>query len=584
MKLRLSLILVALAAKASAQWTRESYFLPAGWSAIYMLNDASHATLDAQLAAYPAITKVWRWVPSNLQSTFLSSPTEPVQANEWKTWVRGRPQNTTMNTFAPGHGYLVYVSGTQPVNLQLTGKALLVKPQWHSSGANLLGFPVAPYVTGSPLARFGSATGGYFAPMTPQGYNASTTLVYQYIGGEITPTTNPQRINGLINAGMLRGRAYWMDMATVSDYASPVLVEVNDGRGLSFGSQGGPQKIIVRNRSAAPLTVTLTPTASETPPAGQQPIAGMVPLLQRVWNATTQQFNYTPVPATLTASLAAGASTEWTLSPDRAAMTAAPGSLYATALKITDSGAHGSYSLQYVSVTASTSGLGGLWVGEAEINQVQNHLQRYQRNEDGTNAVDEQGRFIPVGPPVTNAAGTAQPFRLRVIVHVDAAGTARLLSNVYIGKVSSLPPAPGFTARQTALVPEEITKASRITATHLPLDVVQSFTGNFGAGATLDATVNCGAADPVNPFLHTYHPDHDNLDARFSAPAAETFAVSRAIALQLDAASPGNEPGWGSSLITGQYSETISGLHKNPISITGSVILKRVSEITNFVP
>ena len=584
MKLHLPILLAALTAPASAQWTRESYFLPAGWSAIYMLNDASHATIDAQLAAHPAITKVWRWVPSNLQSTFLASPTEPVQANEWKTWVRGQPQNTTMNTFAPGHGYLVYVSGTNPVSLQLTGKAILVKPQWHSSGANLLGFPVAPFVAGTPLTRFGSTTGGYFAPMAPQGYNPSTTQVYQYPGGEITPTTNPQRVNGLINAAMLRGRAYWIDMATVSDYASPVLVEVNDGRGLGFGSQGGPQKIIVRNKSAAPLTVTLTPTASETPPAGQQPIAGMVPLLQRVWNATTQQFDYTPVPATLTASLAAGASTEWTLAPDRTAMTAAPGSLYATALKITDSGAHGSYSLQYVPVTASTSGLGGLWIGEAEINQVQNHLQRYQRNEDGTNAVDDRGRFIPVGPPVTNAAGTAQSFRLRVIVHVDAAGTARLLSNVYIGKVSSLPPAPGFTARQAALVPAEISKASRITATHLPLDVAETMTGSFGAGATLEAIVNCGAADPVNPFLHTYHPDHDNLDARFSGPAAETFAVNRAIALRIDGASPGSDPSWGSSLITGQYSETLSGLHKNPISITGSVALKRVSEITNFVP
>ena len=584
MKCRLALLLAASATTASAQWTRESYFLPAGWSAIYMLNDASHATIDAQLAAYPAITKVWRWVPSNLQSTFLSSPTDPVQANEWKTWVRGQPQNTTMNTFAPGHGYLVYVSGTQPVNLQLTGKALLVKPQWHSSGANLLGFPVAPFTPGTPLTRFGSTTGGYFAPMVPQGYNPATTLIYQYIGGEITPTTNPQRVSPLINAGILRGRAYWIDMATVSDYASPVLVEVNDGRGLGFGSQGGPQKIIVRNRSNAPLTVTLTPTASEPPPPGQQPVEGMVPLRQRVWNATTQQFDYTPAQATLTADLAAGASTEWTLAPDRTAMTAAPGSLYATALRITDSGAHGSYSLQYVPVTATTSGLGGLWVGEAVISQVQNQLQRYRRNADGTNAVDEQGQFIPEGPPVTNAAGTAQPFRLRLILHVDANGTARLLSNVYAGKVSTLPPGPGFTARQSALVPTEVAKATRITATHLPLDVVQTCSGNFGAGATLAATVNCGANDPVNPFLHTYHPDHDNLDPRFAGPAAETFAVSRAVSLTVDSAAAAVEPGWGVSTFTGQYTETLTGLHKNPVTIGGRFTLKRLSEITTFVP
>ena len=79
--------------------------------------------------------------------------------------------------------------------------------------------------------------------------------------------------------------------------------------------------------------------------------------------------------------------------------------------------------------------------------------------------MDEQGRFIPEGPPVTNTAGTAQPFRLRVLLHVDANGAAQLLSNVYAGEVSTIPPGQGFTARQSALVPEKIGKAARITAT-----------------------------------------------------------------------------------------------------------------------
>ncbi len=578
---RILSLLAGTVVPASAQWTTESYALRPGWNAIHLLNDCSHAGIDNLLAPYPTVTRVWRWVPGNLKASFLASPTEPVQANEWRTWVRGQPKNTTMTTLGADKSCLVHVSGTDNVTLTLTGKAVLNRPQWHSSAPNLLGFPAAP-----PPAtpRFGGATGGYFAPMASLGYNPATTLVYQYNGGEINLTTNPSRVNGLTTTTLVRGRAYWMDVPTLTEFASPVEVQLHDDRGLHFGTQGGPQKLIVRNRSAAPLTVTLTPTASVTPPAGQQAIAGAVPLRQRVWNATAQQFDYTPVPATLTASLAAGAAQEWTLVPDRAAMTAAPGSLYATAFRITDSGAHGSYSLQHVPVTATTSGLGGLWVGEAVLSQVQNQLQRYRRNADGTNAVDEQGQFIPEGPPVTNAAGTAQPFRLRLILHVDANGTARLLSNVYAGKVSTLPPGPGFTARQSALVPTEVAKATRITATHLPLDVVQTCSGNFGAGATLAATVTCTANDPVNPFLHTYHPDHDNLDPRFAGPAAETFAVSRAVSLTVDSAAAAVEPGWGVSTFTGQYTETLTGLHKNPVTIGGRFTLKRLSEITTFVP
>jgi hypothetical protein len=573
-------LLSATVAGAAAQWTTEIHPLRPGWNGVYLLNDPSHASIEAVLAATPAVTKVWRWVPQNLKSTFLSNPLVPVTAAEWKTWVRGEPQNTTMTQLLPGYGYLIYVSGSYSMNLSLTGKAMLVKPAWHSSGANLLGFPAAA----ATPPRFGSSTGGYFSPMADLGYNPSSTQVYQYNGGEINLTTTPSRLSGLINTQLVRGRAYWMDIAALSDFAAPVEVNVSEGRAMHFGVQGGPQKIRVRNRSAAPLTVTLTPTASVTPPAGQQAIAGMVPLLQRLWNTTAQSFEYAPLPAVLTAALEAGASTEWTLVPNRADMSADPGLLYATALKITDSGAHGTYSLQYVPVTANTGGLGGLWVGEAAIDQVQNHLQRYQRNPDGTNVVDEAGRFVPDGPAVDDPAATAQPFHLRVIVHVDAGGAARLLSNVYMGQLTTLPPAPGFTSRQANLLPAQIGRAVRITATHLPLDVVQILTGSLGAGGTLTATLEQPGNDAVNPFLHTYHPDHDNLDARFAAPAAEALPVSRDISLTLDASGPAGDPQWGAATLTGTYSEVMRGLHKNPISIAGRFSLRRLSTITTFIP
>ena len=570
----------ALATTARAQWTVETHPLQPGWNAIYALNDTSDRSLDTVLAGYPAISKVWRWVPTNLTSQFIANPEAPVAGQEWKTWVRGAPEQSTMTRLEPNHGYLVFVEGAASVTLSLTGRAVVPKVDWRSSGSNLVGFPASL----SPAApQFGGTNSGYFAPLAPLGYNPASTRIFQYIGGEISDT-NPSQINAPTSATILRGKAYWVNLPIYADFVSPVKLDLGAASGLAFGTRGGPQKVVLTNTSKAQISVTLTPSESAAPPEGQPEIAGKVPLLQRVWNETAQQFEFVPVTGPLTVTLAAGAHREWTFVPDRSAMTGPAGTRFATVLHVTDAGAHGSYSDLTLPVTAETGGLGGLWVGEAVITQVQNHLQKYQRHADGSNVIDEQGRFVPDGPAQDAAADTAQPFRLRVIVHVDAAGTARLLSNVYIGQLATQPPGPGFTARQAVLVPETLEKAVRITAAHLPLDVVAAMDGSFGAGGRLSATVSVPINDPVNPFLHTYHPDHDNLDARFAGPAAEAFSVARAISLSVDAASPDADPQWGAATLTGTYGESLTGLHKNAIEVAGRFALRRISEITTFVP
>ena len=94
--------------------------------------------------------------------------------------------------------------------------------------------------------------------------------------------------------------------------------------------------------------------------------------------------------------------------------------------------------------------------------------------------------------------------------------------------------------------------------------------------------------DATNPFLHTYHPDHDNLDARFNATpldaGIESHTVSRAITLTMDAVSPTGDPAWGAGTLSGAYAETLTGLHKNPIGAEGRFTLRRLSEITTLVP
>ena len=107
-------------------------------------------------------------------------------------------------------------------------------------------------------------------------------------------------------------------------------------------------------------------------------------------------------------------------------------------------------------------------------------------------------------------------------------------------------------------------------------------TFSFGTGAAT-FTVALGYNEASNPFVHTYHPDHDNYDARYGKilpEGAESFTVTRTIRLTFD---PQRPPGvtdltWGTTMLGGTYEETISGLRAQDVKLTGAFILHRVSD------
>jgi len=91
----------------------------------------------------------------------------------------------------------------------------------------------------------------------------------------------------------------------------------------------------------------------------------------------------------------------------------------------------------------------------------------------------------------------------------------------------------------------------------------------------------------LNPFVHRYHPDHDNLDARFEQQlpeGRESFSVTRQVTLEFTGIDPLglNPPGWGSSELGGNYRETIHGLHRNDLRIAGTFRLVRITTAANL--
>ena len=171
-----------------------------------------------------------------------------------------------------------------------------------------------------------------------------------------------------------------------------------------------------------------------------------------------------------------------------------------------------------------------------------------------------------------------------MILHVDNAGTARLLSQVFMGRLAPAPYPLGLATIEAALKADEKGSATRLVSAHLPPDtVLATGSGSVALNSTLVRTIIVPFDAATNPFVHTYHPDHDNKDARFAPLSAgvESTTFSRACSFTFSATPiPGASPAtWGSTVIGGAYSETITGVHRHPVVVTGTFELRRVSDL-----
>jgi hypothetical protein len=191
------------------------------------------------------------------------------------------------------------------------------------------------------------------------------------------------------------------------------------------------------------------------------------------------------------------------------------------------------------------------------------------------------GRPIIVRSTTKTAENTARAFPLKLLVHSDASGALRLLQQAYMGEelgVSSVATA------QTAF--SDLKKVTgRTSSSHFPMGMKRTGTGTLGLTGSASFTVPMAHNDPTNPFVHAYHPDHDNLDARFEQlldPGKESPAVSRSITLTFSTPAAFN-PAWGASQLGGTYTETVTGLRAQPIVSSGSFLLQRMDSAEVFL-
>jgi hypothetical protein len=519
-------------ATVKAQWYSKTYPLVAGWNGIWLPGDATYTTVAEIFSTHAQVSEVWRWNPNPDQTGFTGSPSTPTTSSEeWTVWKRDDPAEQKLTQMIGNTSYLLRCDAAT----SLTVKQLALPPSatWLISGTNFMGLPgFGPGDTTSPLlstylASFPSAMTTVLAP---------GSKIYKYVGGDLS-ATNPMEVQ----AGAERlnsGQAYWFESAATSDFTGPVEYELPSTSGLAFGRSLTALTVGVTNRLTTGVTLTVRLESSEPAPAGQPGVTGDVVLMRRIFNSTTNEYDEIPMGGGFSVALNPSGRTNLDFGVDRSTITKYD-AFYASILRITDSQNLMDVRLP-VSVLAASSS--GLWIAQAKVSHV-----------------------VSTVPGATGTT-TSQPFPLVFLIHLDADGVARMLPQVFVGKLDTANNPFGLCISEEKILSQ----------------------AESGVGSTVTWNINVPHTDPTNPFVHTYHPDHDNLDASFSlglSSGEESYTIDRTCGFTFTSEPPNGSTvaGWGTTILGGTYAELVKGLNgQQDLSASGTFVMRRVSEIADI--
>lgn len=557
--------LLLLAPGLQAQWMSKSWSLSSGWNGIWLPGDASYSTVE-QLVTNPNVTEIWRWNPNPDQVQFSQDPgTASADSAEWTIWKRNDPNEKKLSRLVANSAYLVRTSAATTLDLKM-----LVRPPsatWLISGANFQGFPSAPSST-NPVANAPTIS-SYFSSFIsgntvglPNG-----TKVYKYVGGELNANNPLQVVTS--SEVMDPGKAYWFSLSTVNNFTGPLEYEVPTNDGLAFGRTRSTISVGVTNRSTVERTIKLSLDSSDSAPSGQPAVAGSIPLTRRSFDSTANTYTYTTVPATtgtaLSVTVPANGRINLDFALDHTQLPASTGQYYAAILRLRDTANLTDVRLP---VSAEPATAGGLWLCDVSVNRVNN-----------------------TASPGSDSS-TSRAFPLSYLIHVDASQNARLLRQAFVGQLAATTGNPmgvaviesrvlGYSA--AAIAPKRYYAPSMPVSGEPPVTV-----SNFASGTSATWTISHGYQDPANPFVHTYHPDHDNRDAKFSqtvlAAGKESYSIGRTASFSFTSSPPDGSSvsGWGTTVLGGNYTETLTGLNKQALQVSGTFSMRRISEIAEI--
>ncbi len=589
-----------------AQWRTQQITLNPGWNAVFLEVDPEPRNCATVLAGLP-IESAWLYTRRSAAPQFISDPRELTpQSPDWLVWVGDAAAGPALNTlFAMpgGRPYLIKLSGNQPVVWSIRGRPALRPQKYEGRAFNFVGFHLDPAVSVS----FQS----FFAP------NAALNNQPAY---ELAPSGEWQLVTNRTTTNLRPGRAYWLFANAPTEYNGPSDISVDQQSAIAFGPIGRSASLRIANLTAATRRFQVRLLPSEPVPITDPTAnAGDVALGYLPDNGTA----FLPLPTPLSVDLTAGQSDVIELELRRRDMVPFTGpatagsAAYQSLLEVTDgfgtrvylpvtaagsvepdgiAGAARTRSVRRSARTATdgdpASPYAGLWAGVVAVNGVN----------EPRNAQD---------PVRTRAAGGE--FQFRILVHVDASGQVRLLREALVlFKPGTTAAVPGSNVQQlenpgryviatdesllnlrdaegnaiytgsTLRDGERIGR--RLSSANFSFDQPLALDGGFGTnGAVLTAQHTLPFNHPLHPFNHVYHPDHDNKDREFTpytTPGEESWDITRNFRFEFTPTDPDpNAPlqaGFGADILAGRYTETVQGLHKEPLRVVGIFRIQRV--------
>jgi hypothetical protein len=579
--------LLGVAAPVVAQTVTQSVPLLAGWNAVWLEVEpvypdgnekAGQAKSPGDVFSNPAIDIVATpRLRAGTAEFFASEPgslasVTTFNQDEWQQWKRTDVTGTNNLSMVFGNRpYLVHTTGA--ANLSITGMVRFFRPTWNADRYNLLGFGLEGTRT---FSQFFAAAG------TSHPLDKIFTLT---AGGNWVKVVSSQTMES--------GKAYWIFASGPSSYMGPVAVDFEHSvtGDLDFG---GSTDAVTIGTDTPPMLLDLEELVfTNHGIIDAAPSASVVSV-----DSGLSLYRVTPDPVALgyvrgngfpsgLPAVAAGQTTILTLG----AMRTFSDDVVHTSLYRLKTGATGaSFYLPVkavrsdVKTPATASGgsvnpLAGLWVGEVVVNQASS--------------------IVVEGAPVQPTAGSAP---LRIILHADAGGSVRLLSQVTLMQTKTADPSvPGtpvlvvdparipffegikerngkrvglrieavaydMPRRADAWSGEELSsfpiRPSNLQETY---DFSVGMTGSLGG--TLGTTLTLDPFHRSNPFRHAYHQSHSK------GPDTD---ITRAMTLEFDP-----DPAVADRL-SGTYRETITGLIKDELTLTGRFELRCVSPVATL--
>jgi hypothetical protein len=564
-----------------------------GWNAVHVRVQPNTPNLDTLFAGLP-IQGVWTYVQGTGSPDFIQEVSEAALSKAgWISWVPASSPDAFQNDLSRlqvNRSYLIHYTGATSTNVVVGGRPALRPAAWLPDAYNLRGLPVDPSFQPTFLDFFRFSAAHYSA-------TGGLQPIYRLNGAGVWTRVAP-------TDQIAPGTAYWIFTNGSSDYQAPLGLSIPAGDGLDYLDVVDEITLTTSNAAETGAEVTLSDLSSPT----NNPLSHAVRL-------TDGTLTWPILPSPLVFQLPAKDSRNQRIAVRRADMT---NELFETVLEIKD----GRGSCHYLAVSvirpvapasvsstaspnAKSLGLStahaGLWIGTATINAVSEaHSGPLSTNlEQGftrvleTNAVTRlvTTNLVPNSVVRTNVSMATTPtgseFRLRVLVHVDQTGRARLLkeviqmwqngtvSNAADGTTVALTPGrvvlvtddtkisqfTGITARDGDVVGRRISSAGfDFAGNELPLS------GSFEIGSSVRGTNTMSETFATNPFRHRYHPDN-----------SRGFNLRRVIELELSPPGTNAPPGYGERVLEGSYHETVTGLHRTNIVVAGTLQLSRVS-------